>query len=76
MITAYVVAPFVALGTDGFGRSDIRAALRSFFEVDRRHIAVAALQELTHTEAISADTVAQAIEKYAIDTAAEAPWLR
>ena len=43
LIAAYVEAKFVALGTDGFGRSDTRQALRSFFEVDRRHIVVAAL---------------------------------
>ena len=76
MIAPYLEAPFVALGTDGFGRSDTRVALRSFFEVDRRHIAVAALQELAHTKAMSADIVARAIERYAIDTTCAAPWLR
>ena len=43
---AYLDAPFTALGTDGFGRSDTRAALRSFFEVDRQHIVLAALDAL------------------------------
>ncbi len=39
LISSYVKQPFVALGTDGFGRSDTRTALRRFFEVDRHHIA-------------------------------------
>jgi pyruvate dehydrogenase E1 component len=45
-VRAYVPAPYVALGTDGFGRSDTRAALRDFFEVDARWICYAALSEL------------------------------
>jgi pyruvate dehydrogenase E1 component len=46
LIRPYVERKYVALGTDGFGRSDTRAALRDFFEVDARHIAVAALAAL------------------------------
>src|SRR5438067_1557316 len=46
LIRPYVPRRFVALGTDGFGRSDTRAALRAFFEVDARNIAVAALAAL------------------------------
>src|SRR5690606_11573101 len=42
MIAPYIRAPFVTLGTDGFGRSASRAALRAFFEVDRKSIALAA----------------------------------
>jgi pyruvate dehydrogenase E1 component len=45
-IRAFVPAPYVTLGTDGFGRSDTRAHLRDFFEVDARWIAFAALSEL------------------------------
>jgi pyruvate dehydrogenase E1 component len=45
-IAGYVRAPFTVLGTDGFGRSDTRAALRRFFEVDRQHIVIAALAAL------------------------------
>jgi pyruvate dehydrogenase E1 component len=45
-IRAFVPAPYVALGTDGFGRSDTRAHLRDFFEVDARWIAFAAISEL------------------------------
>ena len=49
-----VDAPFTALGTDGFGRSDTRAALRRFFEVDRHHIVLAALDALARAGRIEA----------------------
>jgi len=55
------------LGTDGFGRSDYRRALRRFFEVDRHYVAVAALREL------DPELAAQAIERYEIDTEAPLP---
>jgi pyruvate dehydrogenase E1 component len=55
------------LGTDGFGRSDGRAALRDFFEVDRRSIVVSALKALADHGALDARTVADAIAKYRID---------
>ena len=45
-VRAYVPAPYVTLGTDGFGRSDTRAALRDFFEVDAKWICYVALSEL------------------------------
>jgi pyruvate dehydrogenase E1 component len=48
LIRPYVPRKYVALGTDGFGRSDTRAALRAFFEVDARNIAVAALAAIGH----------------------------
>ncbi len=74
LIAAYVEARFVALGTDGFGRSDTRAALRRFFEVDRRHIALAALQALVEEGTLPRATLAEAIQRYGIDTGAPAPW--
>jgi pyruvate dehydrogenase E1 component len=55
------------LGTDGFGRSDYRKALREYFEVDRRFVAVAALTELAAEGALPAARVAEAITKYGID---------
>jgi pyruvate dehydrogenase E1 component len=58
---------FTALGTDGFGRSDRRNALRRFFEVDRHYVAVAALKALADQEAIPSSTVSDAIRKYGID---------
>jgi pyruvate dehydrogenase E1 component len=68
-IRPWVDAPFTVLGTDGFGRSDYRKALRRFFEVDRHHVAVAALHALGRDEDAKA-----AIEKYGIDPETEAPW--
>jgi pyruvate dehydrogenase E1 component len=61
------------LGTDGYGRSDFRAALRRFFEVDRWYVTVAALRELAEEGTIDPSVVAQAIEKYGIDTDAPIP---
>jgi len=58
---------FVALGTDGFGRSDTRKALRRFFEVDRRYVAVAAMKALADEEALPRAKVTEAIAKYGID---------
>jgi len=58
---------FVALGTDGFGRSDRRSALRSFFEVDRYYVAVAALHALAAEGKVERARVAEAIAKYGID---------
>ena len=58
---------YTALGTDGFGRSDTRAKLRKFFEVDRYYVVVAALKALADDGAIPAKTVADAIKKYGID---------
>src|SRR5688572_13703277 len=58
---------FVALGTDGFGRSDTRKALRRFFEVDRHYVAVAAMKALADEEAVPRAKVTEAIKKYGID---------
>jgi pyruvate dehydrogenase E1 component len=63
--------PYKVLGTDGFGRSDYRVHLRRFFEVDRYHVAVAALVALGR-----ADDAASAIERYEIETEEAAPWRR
>ncbi len=58
---------FLALGTDGFGRSDTREKLRRFFEVDRNYVAVAALKSLADMELVPRKKVAEAIKKYGID---------
>ena len=55
------------LGTDGFGRSDSRAKLRQFFEVDRCFVAIAALRTLMDSGEVKAKTVADAIKKYGIN---------
>jgi pyruvate dehydrogenase E1 component len=62
---------FTALGTDGFGRSDFRKTLRSFFEVDRYHVVLAALRALGEDK-----LAAKAIKNYGIETEGEAPWRR
>ena len=73
-IRPWVSAPYRVLGTDGFGRSDYRKTLRSFFEVDRHHVALAALTELAKAGEVDADAPAKAIESYGIDTEPPAPW--
>jgi pyruvate dehydrogenase E1 component len=70
-IRQWVPGRYRVLGTDGYGRSDSRAALRRFFEVDRRYVTVAALKELADEGAIDPARVQEAIERYEID--AEAP---
>jgi pyruvate dehydrogenase E1 component len=66
-IRAFVPRHYVTLGTDGFGRSDSRENLRRFFEVDRYHVAVAALKALADEGGLPAAKVAEAIAKYGID---------
>jgi pyruvate dehydrogenase E1 component len=73
------IRPFVdqryrVLGTDGFGRSDYRVKLRSFFEVDRRYVAVAALKALADDGVVERARVREAIERYDIDDEKAAPW--
>ncbi|MGI8428232.1 MAG: pyruvate dehydrogenase (acetyl-transferring), homodimeric type [Solirubrobacteraceae bacterium] len=72
-IRQWVPGPYRVLGTDGFGRSDTRRALRSFFEVDRHYVTVAALKELADLGRIDADRVREAIERYKIDPEAPIP---
>ena len=66
-IQGWVPGTFYSLGTDGYGRSDARKALREHFEVDRRFIAVTALTALVEDGALDKKTVSEAIEKYGID---------
>jgi pyruvate dehydrogenase E1 component len=72
-IRPYVPARYKVLGTDGFGRSDFRRRLRSFFEVDRHHVAVAALKALADDQLLPAKRVAEAIAKYGIDPEKPSP---
>ena len=64
---------YVALGTDGFGLSDTREALRKYFEVDRHHIVLAALTALARDGAIGFEKAAEAIARYRIDPEAASP---
>jgi len=67
LVARWLDRPMVTLGTDGFGRSEDRASLRDFFEVDARHIAAAALSELVRTRAIDLKTVRQAFKELEIN---------
>ena len=73
-IRPWVPGRFVTLGTDGFGRSDTREKLRRFFEIDRHHVAVAALKALADEGTVPNDKVAEAIKKYDLDPEAPPPW--
>jgi pyruvate dehydrogenase E1 component len=66
-IRQFVDAPFVALGTDGYGRSDTREQLRAFFEVDRRWVTVAALKALADAGTIEKSVVGKAIAALRLD---------
>ncbi len=76
LIGSYIEAPYTVLGTDGFGRSDTRAALRSFFEVDRKQIVVAALSALAKLGQVAREQVAEAIASYELPTGVASPWSR
>jgi pyruvate dehydrogenase E1 component len=67
LVAPWVAAPFVALGTDGFGRSDTREALRSFFEVDAASIAAAAMAALAGTGGVTPKAAASAIARLGVD---------
>jgi len=66
-IRQWVPGRYRTLGTDGFGRSDYRRALRRFFEIDRHYVTLAALNELADAGAIEATRVQEAIDRYQID---------
>jgi pyruvate dehydrogenase E1 component len=72
-IRQWVPGRYRVLGTDGFGRSDSRRALRRFFEVDRHYVAVAALKELADEGAIEASRVKEAIDRYELSADAPMP---
>ena len=76
LLRAQVKARYVTLGTDGFGRSDTRAALRRFFEVDRSHIVVQALQALVESGVVPGAVLIEAGRKYGILPGTAAPWTR
>ncbi len=67
-IRQYVPGEYYVLGTDGFGRSDTREKLRSFFEVNRYYVVIEALKALADAGSIKPEVVAEAITKYGIDS--------
>jgi pyruvate dehydrogenase E1 component len=66
-IRQWIPGPYTVLGTDGFGRSDSRAELRRFFEVDRHYVVVAALKALADEAKIDTQTVSKAMQTFGID---------
>ena len=74
LIGPYVEGRLVALGTDGFGRSDKRAVLRKFFEVDSKSIVIAAIEALAKAEIIEYSVLTAALNRYEIDGDTPAPW--
>ena len=73
-IRQWVGGRYVTLGTDGYGRSDSRAALRKHFEVDRNYIVIAALKSLADEGKIDQKTVIAAMQKLGIDPSKPVPW--
>jgi pyruvate dehydrogenase E1 component len=67
-IQRFVPGKFVALGTDGFGRSDSREALRDFFEVNKYYVVVAALKALSDEGKLPAAKVSEAVKKYNLNS--------
>jgi pyruvate dehydrogenase E1 component len=72
-IARWVPSPFTSLGTDGFGRSDTREALRRFFETDGPHVVVAVLAALAEAGLVKPEVVAEAIKRYDIDPERDDP---
>jgi pyruvate dehydrogenase E1 component len=76
LIAPFITAPYSVLGTDGFGRSDTRAALRQFFEVNYHQVVIAALKALADAAVIDSALVASAIARYRVATDDAPPWTR
>ena len=74
MIAQHLSQRFIALGTDGFGRSDQRANLRAFFEVDRQHIALAAIEALVQEGMIDSAVHKEALEQFSLSQSKQSPW--
>ncbi len=74
-VRSWVPHPYRVLGTDGYGRSDTRARLRHFFEVDHRFIVLAALSSLVATGAVPAERLTEAFRRYEIDPKKPNPML-
>ena len=66
LIRQWVEGDYVVLGTDGFGRSDTREALRRFFEIDAEHVTLAALSSLVQRGEVSEDIYNEAVETFGI----------
>lgn len=74
LIRPFVNAPYITLGTDGFGRSDTRQTLREFFEVDSKSIVLAALYALRQQGKVTEKLFSQALKKLNVDANKPHPW--
>ncbi len=75
-VARWVPRPYTALGTDGYGRSDTREALRGFFETDAAHVTVAVLSSLARAGVVDGDEVHKAVARHGIDPDVAPPWTR
>ncbi|WAH60658.1 alpha-ketoglutarate dehydrogenase [Pseudomonas silvicola] len=76
LIRAQIPGRYVTLGTDGFGRSDTRSALREFFEVDRQSIVIAALKALVDDGSLDVAVWREALARYQLGAMGPASWQR
>jgi len=72
-IGPYVPGPYYSLGTDGFGRSETRQALRHFFEVDRYYIVLTAIRALALDGKLEMSKVDAVMKKYNLDPEKPSP---
>jgi pyruvate dehydrogenase E1 component len=75
LIRPWVRSRYVTLGTDGFGRSDTRKALRKFFEIDSRNIALAAIKALADEGTVDPSMTEKCLARYGLLGSSRAPWL-
>jgi pyruvate dehydrogenase E1 component len=73
-VSRFIDRPYTSLGTDGFGRSDARAALREHFEVDAAHLALAVLSELAGGGQLETSVVENAITDLGLDPSRVSPF--
>ena len=74
LVAPYLDGRLVALGTDGFGRSDQRSVLREFFEVDRKNIALAAIESLVRLKLIDPAVLTDALKQFEVGRESAPPW--
>jgi pyruvate dehydrogenase E1 component len=73
-VARWVPGDWLSLGTDGFGRSDTREALRRHFEIDYAHVVVGVLSQLALRGEVKTEVVAEALRRYEVDTELPDPW--
>ena len=76
MVGRWIPGTFIPLGTDGYGRSDTREALRRFFEIDTGHIVAAVLAGLVEDGKLGPEVVKEALDRYDIDPELDDPLKR